>query len=384
MVFSLGELASNSGKVPGIPGVYVFRGADGRALYVGKSRNLRARLASYFQPTADRLRKVRALRRSAATVTIEPTGSDFAALLREIALVQALAPPLNKRLRRHERYSYLAVDYRETFPRLTVTPAPADGVRALGPFNPQARVGDAVAIVSDAFRLRTCDDPQTPGAWAHCFRLQLHACSAPCLGRVTPGDYGRDFLRAVLALSARSKAALAGLIAERNELAAAERFEEAARRQRIIEGIETIRRRLFINRVWRNAAIAVQPGAGPGTIRLWGIAGSKVCDEVAVPLGELTPALDRLVEGLEEAEDDALAPVAQDELDRRWVVFRWLRSAEGRRWSVGVAGLPPDALRARVAAMAREALGLFAGSRDRERSGDAEDMPPGCPATRLT
>jgi len=362
VVFGVDDLAGDACRVPPIPGVYLFRAADGGALYVGKSRNLRARLSAYFQPGATRLRKVRALQRSAATVTIEPTGSDFAALLREIALVQALEPPYNRRLRRHQRYAYLAVDYREPFPRLTVTAAPADGVRVLGPFTPHARVADAVALVSDAFRLRTCADPEAPGVSTHCFRLQLRACSAPCLARITPGEYGRDFLRAVQALSGRSKAAVADLVAERDRLAAAERFEEAGRRQRIIAGIQTVRRRLFINRVWQESLIAVQPGAAPGTVRLWGIAGCAVCNDAVATVSELAAAVDRIMEGLQGADGDTLAFVPQAELDRRWVVHRWLRSAEGQRWSVPVRDTPPAVLQARVGALAREAVGMFWGA----------------------
>lgn len=360
VVFGIEELARDPGKAPAIPGVYVFRAGDGRALYVGKSRDLRSRLTSYFQPAAGRRRKVRALRRCATTVSVEATGSDFAAQLREIALVQALAPSFNRRLRRHERYLYLTVDYREPFPRFMVTAQPEAGTRVLGPFTPHASVADAVALASDAFRLRTCDDPERAGASTQCFRLQIHACSAPCLGRVKPGDYGRQFLGAVQALSGRSKLALADLIDERDWLAAAERFEEAGRRQRLIVGIRTMRRRLFINRVGRDAVIAVQPGVAAGTVQLWGIVGSMVCRELTGSHVDLTLAVDRIVASLREADSDALALVAQDQLDYRWVVYRWLRSAEGRHWSVPLGDAPKSAVVARVRDLAREAIGLFA------------------------
>ena len=360
MVYSIDELASDIRKAPQIPGVYVFRAADGSPLYVGKSRNLRARLSSYLRPRATRVRKVRGPRAAAATVALEPTGSDLAALLREIALVQSLEPPFNRRLRRPERYVYLAIDYREEFPRLTVTAAPPNGARVLGPFTPHARVANAIALVSDAFNLRTCADPQAPAAPACCFRLQLHACSAPCLGRIAPGDYGRDFLRAVQTLSGQGRAHLAGLVSERDRLAAAEQFEAAGRRQRIISGIETMRRRLFINRVWRDAVVAVQAGAAPGTVHLWGIDGSAVCAESVISLPDLRRSLDGIVDGLHRAATESLDLVSRNELDRRWVVYRWLRSPEGRRWSVPARNVSQDDLRARVAALARAALGLFA------------------------
>jgi len=91
--FPVTELAQSCARVPAAAGVYVFRGPEGQALYVGKSTNLRARLGSYFQPAAARHRKTRSLQRFADTVDVELTGSEFAALLREVQLVQALAPP---------------------------------------------------------------------------------------------------------------------------------------------------------------------------------------------------------------------------------------------------------------------------------------------------
>ena len=341
--FPVTDLAQSCARVPAAAGVYVFRGPDGQALYVGKSSNLRARLGSYFQPAAARHRKTRSLQRFAGTVDVERTGSEFAALLREVELVQALAPPYNRRLRRHERYAYIGIDYRDPFPRLTVTDTPWESGQFLGPFANTARAREAVEVAADLFTLRTCDgvivpDPNGSACWRH----QVRTCSAPCLGATSPGAYGRELLQALLAFTGRSRAALAALVAQRDRLAAAERFEEAARQQRRLVALERLRRILFVTqRVWHDAVV-VQPGTEPGTVRLWGIAAGSVCSEATCSATQIDAGATRVSQAVEHAAAARLPLVPQHDLDARWIVHRWLTSPTGRRWSVplGRAGAP--------------------------------------------
>ncbi len=362
-VYPLAELAQGRAKAPARPGIYVFRAADQGALYVGKSKNLRSRLASYFRPGVAVARKPWALQRFASTVHIECTGSEFAALLREVELVQAWAPPYNRRLRHPERYAYIGVDYRDPFPRLTVTAVPWEGGQFLGPFSPTRRVTEAVEVIADAFRLRTCESEivATPNGTA-CWRHQVRCCSAPCIAATTAGAYGRDLLQALLALTGRSRAALRALVQERDRLAAAERFEDAARRQRRIAAIEQARRLLFISqRVWHDALV-VQPAAEPGTVQLWGIAGGSVRSQAICARGLLWQAFAQVWEGVHHAATREGEMIPQRELDARWIVHRWLRSAAGQRWSIPLRQQRRDVVWQRVQALADAAVAsLFPG-----------------------
>ncbi len=362
--FPVAELAHSCAHVPATAGVYVFRSPEGQALYVGKSNNLRARLGSYFQPAAARHRKTRSLQRFAETVDVERTGSEFAALLREVELVQALAPPYNRRLRRHERYAYIGIDYRDPFPRLTVTDTPWEGGQFLGPFANTGRTREAVEVVADLYTLRTCDgaivpDPNGSACWRH----QVRTCSAPCLGATSPGAYGRDLLQALRAFTGRSRTALTALVAQRDCLAAAERFEEAARQQRRLAALERLRRILFVTqRVWHDAVV-VQPGTEAGTVRLWGIAAGSVCSEATCAAAQIEAGAARLWHAVEHAAAERLPLVPQHDLDARWIIHRWLTSPTGRRWSVRLGRPGTPAPQQQITALAAAAVAdLFAGA----------------------
>jgi len=355
--FPVAELAHSCARVPAAAGVYVFRGPEGQAFYVGKSSNLRARLGSYFQPAAARHRKTRSLQRFADTVDVERTGSEFAALLREVELVQALAPPYNRRLRRHERYTYIGIDYRDPFPRLTVTDTPWEGGQFLGPFANTGRTREAVDVVADLFTLRTCDGAIEPDpSGAACWRHQVRTCSAPCLGATSPGTYGRDLLQALQACTGRSRAVLTALVAQRDRLAAAERFEEAARQQRRLVALERLRRILFVTqRVWHDAVV-VQPATEPGTVRLWGIAAGSVCSEATCAAAQIDAGATRVWQAVEHAATERLPLVPQHDLDARWIVHRWLTSPTGRRWSVRLGRNSAVATRQQIAALGQAAV----------------------------
>lgn len=329
------DLRAGRNDLPRCPGVYVFRDDAGSALYVGKSRNLRSRVRSYFRPGARHERKSRTLQQLAVRVDLELTGSDFAALLREVDLVQELAPSLNRRLRHPERYAWIALDTRDPFPRLDVTTEPWPGGRFLGPFANVRRVRAALEVLTDTFHLRTCDgrldpQPEAPGCW----RLQVRTCSAPCRGVVSPGEYGRQLLPALLAASGRSARVRETWERERDRHAAAERFESAARLQRQIAALDRVRRNLFITeRVWHDGFV-VQPDFSPGQVRLWRISsGTPQAPLIGTPQ-EVRAALPSLRATYGEADRTRPRLIAQRDLDRRWIVHRWLRSPEGQPWSV--------------------------------------------------
>jgi excinuclease ABC subunit C len=338
--------------VPALPGVYVFLGGDREVLYVGKSKNLRARLASYFGGAVPRSRKLRALRDFCHSVWVERMGSEFAALLREVRLVQQLAPMHNQRLRHPERYAYVGVDFREAFPLLVVTTEPWQGGRFLGPFPRRRGAAAAVQVIADAFGLRTCDPmPKDDACWRH----QVRRCSAPCIGRTNRGEYGRQLLRALSTLSGRSPVVLKELALERDRLSAAERFEEAARCQRSIEAIRRVRRLLFVTQQSGTDAVVVQPGPFSGTVCFWAIVDGSVRHRVSSHCRSVAQVFPDLWEALQRENHTGSPMVAQSELDARWIVRRWLRSPHGRRWSVPVGGRSRAVVHDEVATMASAA-----------------------------
>ncbi len=348
-------LAADPARVPPEPGVYVFRSAGGEAVYVGSTRNLRVRLTSYFQPARQRRRKEHSIARASAEVEIRPRPSEFHALLEEISLIQALAPPWNRRGKAPERYVYLWAETADPFPRLAVAEeAPLAG-RCFGPFAIRGDLQRAVDAVCDAFGLRTCagmlrPDPRSTACW----RASVRLCTAPCLGKVSPGEYGRRLAAALHALADGGARSLAALERRRDELAGSECFESAARAQRRIAALRRLRAALRPLRLAddNDRAIVVQPGSRRDAAAVWGIAGGRVVEAIEGRPGELRAAFDALWDRCQTA---PRRPFEKAEADAARAMHRWLHDPQNRNWVIPLRGSGREATRRQVIALAERA-----------------------------
>lgn len=327
--------------VPARPGVYVFFDQAGEVLYVGKSKCLRERLKSYFGAGTGERRKKSALRNFAVSFAVEETVSHFAALLREIELVRSLAPRLNRQYRYPERYAYLTVDFRQPFPRLAVANQVQAGPRYFGPVVAPRRLAVALAEVADVFALRTCEDPLPgPEEGKKCWRFQVKSCLAPCSGTVTPGAYGRQLLRALSLLTANRQRFSQW---QRSQLAAAgtEDPQRNLRRSRRVASVDRARRMLLLSRYQGDDAILVEPRASGDGAEVWAIRHGEVAARAAMTTANFDEQFARLWRVYETAES-LPALVEKAELDRRWAIYRFLRSREGKKASVLVRGRERD------------------------------------------
>ena len=222
----------NYGKIrladdlPRSAGVYLFRGRDGAVLYVGKSRDLRTRVRSYFY--GDSRKKIGRLLEQTVAVEARPCASELEALVLEARLIREHEPPYNRRGKGWRRYTYLKLDLAEAFPRLKVVrEARGDGLY-LGPFSSSSRAHLAKEALEEAFPIRRCT--RSMGAstrFAPCALAGIGRCPAPCDGRIDPAGYA-DLVAAVRDALASPGGLLAVLEERMGALAAAERFEEAA------------------------------------------------------------------------------------------------------------------------------------------------------------
>ncbi len=214
--------------IPSAPGVYVFRDASGRVLYVGTSRDLRTRVRSYFTAGETRRRMVEMIALAeSVTPIVCPTALE--AQVRELRLIAEHCPPYNRRSRYPEKVTWLKLTD-EAFPRLSLvrTIRPGEG-SYVGPF-PSRRVAEqAMAAVHEVFPIRQC----TPKLSTHrrvfaCILAALGRCGAPCEGRQSPEEYG-EVATAVRQTFEQSAGELVGRTRGRLErLASRRRYEEAA------------------------------------------------------------------------------------------------------------------------------------------------------------
>ncbi|MEI7029885.1 excinuclease ABC subunit UvrC [Streptomyces pratensis] len=181
------------GQIPDSPGVYKFRDEHRRVIYVGKAKNLRQRLASYFQDLAGLHPRTRTMVTTAASVEWTVVSTEVEALQLEYSWIKEFDPRFNVKYRDDKSYPYLAVTLNEEFPRVQVMRgAKKKGVRYFGPYGHAWAIRETVDLMLRVFPVRTCSAGVFKNAertGRPCLLGYIGKCSAPCVGRVDPEEH---------------------------------------------------------------------------------------------------------------------------------------------------------------------------------------------------
>ena len=241
------DLKEKVAELPKAPGVYIFRGAQGEVLYVGKASSLRARVRSYFQAERNLPYKVRRLVREIADLEVIETASAAEALILEDALIKKHRPRFNVRLRDDKRYPYLKIT-KERFPRVQVVRRRGeDGARYFGPYTSSKSMRRVLKLAHKLFPIRTCNlDLDARRLDRPCLLYHIGRCSGPCAGLVSEEEYRRYVEGAALLFQGRVDEVIEALKEEMAQAAAEERFEHAAHLRDQVRALERIRERQVV------------------------------------------------------------------------------------------------------------------------------------------
>jgi excinuclease ABC subunit C len=327
---------------PRLPGVYGMLDARDRLIYVGKAKNLRSRLLSYFRENSRDPKATKIIRQTRRLVW-EQTGDEFAALLRELELIQRLRPRLNvlgvPGLQRHH---YVCIG-KSPAPYVYVATVPTG--KELGIYGPFVRRGqseDAARRLNDWFKLRDC--PQTVAMAfaeqgelfdgdrsAKCLRFELGTCRGPCAGECTRKDYSAGVRGAKAFLDGRDRSLLKTLARQMEEAAKEFAFEKAMALRDRLQALQWLDDRLGLLRHARERHSFVYPLTGcDGRARWYLIHRGQVQSVAFAPTSDTTAAVTRQL-GETFTDHPAPAVLSDVAVDSVLLVSGWFRKYADER-----------------------------------------------------
>lgn len=246
----IATLRAKIANFPKTPGVYLMKDAAGRVIYIGKGRDLRARVSSYFQDSADlfasRGPEIAHMATLVTDIDFLDCESEVDALLTENRLIKDIQPTFNADLKDDKTFPYLEITTADDFPGVFVTRTPRlKGSKLFGPFTSAAGVRDAVNALQKVFKFRTCEleinaDDDRRRFFRPCLLHAINQCTAPCADLIGKDEYAADIQRLIKLLNSKRSVVLRQLRKEMESAAEEMKFEQAAVLRDRINAIENL------------------------------------------------------------------------------------------------------------------------------------------------
>jgi len=236
-------LAQKLDSLPTNPGVYKFLDEDDSVLYVGKAKNLRTRVRTYFQQGRQRDGRIEVMVKKAVDVDVIVTDTEVEALILENNQIKELQPRYNVNLRDDKTYPYICIK-NERFPRVFKTrTVKQDGSKYFGPYTDVSKMNKMMDAIRSVFQLRTCSldlsaDKIETGKHDVCLQYHIDNCKAPCVGNQSEADYRETIEQVEKLLNGQTQELIDLLENEMHEQSERQNFEEAARLRDQIEALE--------------------------------------------------------------------------------------------------------------------------------------------------
>jgi excinuclease ABC subunit C len=229
------------------PGVYIYRDESGKVLYVGKAKNLKNRVSSYFRKTALPTRTMLMVSKI-AHAEVHQTHTEVEALLMENNFIKQYRPYYNVLLKDDKSYPYIRLNARGRAPWLSYYRGARNKKgRFFGPFPSAASVRETLSFLQQVFKLRQCTETIFKHRSRPCLQYQIKRCSAPCVGRISDQDYAEDVKQAIAFLEGRDESLASELVQKMDAAAAAMNYEQAALLRDRIGALKQVQARQYVS-----------------------------------------------------------------------------------------------------------------------------------------
>ena len=234
-------------SLPTRPGIYLMKDASGTPLYVGKARNLRKRVASYFdaRPKVDRIMRMVA---RIDQVEVSLTRTEGEALLLENEWIKSLKPRYNVLLRDDKSYPWIVISTNHEFPQISFHRGARDKTkRYFGPYPSASSVRESINLIQKLFSIRNCEDSYFAHRNRPCLQYQIRRCTAPCVGLVSEGNYSEQVTNAILFLQGKNQKVLTRMISRMEQASLELEYEAAAMFRDQINTLKQMQAQQFVS-----------------------------------------------------------------------------------------------------------------------------------------
>lgn len=235
------ELKEKVKDFPRLPGVYLMKNEAEKIIYVGKAKDLRARVRSYLTDSKDHSPKTRLLVRNIRTIDTILTKTEVEAFLLEASLIKKHRPRYNIRLKDDKSYPFIRISMADRFPRLYLArKVKKDGSLYFGPYTSGTAVWGTIHFLNRTFQIRDCKDAFMASRKRPCMTHQIGRCKAPCVDLVSHDEYSEDVKQAVQFLRGKDKQIVRDLTKRMHQASDEERFEMAAKLRDSISAVKAV------------------------------------------------------------------------------------------------------------------------------------------------